>query len=124
MLLSISRPMRDSADPGYVQECRKVLQGPASELIEAFSVATGSRRFAASLIATAVSFPGEVPRAEPYLEMMFASARSAGWADFAIKAALPMVLSEIVAGILGSGSDSSPLVFDTVFMEEERASVG
>jgi hypothetical protein len=96
MFLEISPPRVDPGDPDYVRMCQKALEEPSRDMLDTYASAIGSRTHAAATIATELAFPAEMPRAAIYLEMLGAGARSAGWADFAIKAALPTAIAKVV----------------------------
>lgn len=99
MQFTVSSPRLHKDDPGYVAECEAVMEAALGDMIASLGETAGSEQVAFR-IANAVLFPDENPVAAARLVALTKMARNVGWAEFAIKKALPAAVAKITVPLM------------------------
>ena len=99
MQFTISSPRVPTEDPGYVAECEAAIESALGSMIASLAETAGSDQVAFR-IANATLFPDEHPVAAARLVALTKLARNVGWAEFAIKKALPVAVAKITVPLI------------------------
>lgn len=99
MQFTIASPRVPQEDPGYIAECEVAMERALGDMIASLAEAAGSEQVAYR-IANATLFPDEHPVAAARLNALSKLARTAGWAEFAIRKALPSAVAKITVPLI------------------------
>lgn len=99
MQFIIPSPRLPKEDPGYVAECEAAMEAALGDMIASLAEAAGSEQVAYR-IANATLFPDEHPVAAARLVALTKLARNVGWAEFAIRKALPVAVAKITVPLI------------------------
>lgn len=106
MQFTVAPPRVPKEDPGYVAECEAAMQSALGDMIASLADAGGCEQIA-HRIANAALFPDEHPVAAARLVALTKLARNVGWAEFAVRKALPVAVAKITVPLIDPSSNKS-----------------
>lgn len=99
MQFTVPSPHVAKDDPGYVAQCEAAIESALGDMLTSLADAAGCEQVAYR-IANAALFPDEHPVAGAPLVALSKSARNVGWAEFAVRKALPVAVAKITVPLI------------------------